>query len=224
MGLYQNLHDDRPYIILNAAMTLDGKIATKTGDSKMSSKEDLIRVHSFRASVDAVMVGINTILVDDPSLTVRFCEGKNPIRVVVDSRARTPVKSRIMSSDTPTLIATTSKAPKDRVKNLESAGAKVIICGEGEKVDLQILLRKLKEIDIRKVLVEGGGNINWSFISQNLFDELNVTVCPFIVGGRDSVTLVEGDGAEIIGEGIHVKLYEMKRYKDEVFLNYRALR
>ncbi|MCP8318571.1 MAG: 2,5-diamino-6-(ribosylamino)-4(3H)-pyrimidinone 5'-phosphate reductase [Candidatus Methylarchaceae archaeon HK01B] len=209
---------------MNAAMTLDGKIATKTEDSRISSKQDLVRVHELRASVDAIIVGINTVLVDDPSLTVRYCEGKNPMRVVLDSRARIPVESRVISSNSPTLISTTSKAPEDRVKNLERAGVKVIVCGEGKKVDLKILLKKLKEMGIRKVLVEGGGNINWSFINQNLFDELIVTICPFIIGGRDSVTLVEGDGVAKIDEGFRVKLFEVKRFGDEVVLRYRPLR
>ncbi|MCP8312641.1 MAG: 2,5-diamino-6-(ribosylamino)-4(3H)-pyrimidinone 5'-phosphate reductase [Candidatus Methylarchaceae archaeon HK02M1] len=224
MVLSKNLNNDRPYVILNAAMTLDGKIATKTEDSKISSKQDLVRVHELRASVDAIIVGINTVLVDDPSLTVRYCEGKNPMRVVLDSRARIPVESRVISSNSPTLISTTSKAPEDRVKNLERAGVKVIVCGEGKKVDLKILLKKLKEMGIRKVLVEGGGNINWSFINQNLFDELIVTICPFIIGGRDSVTLVEGDGVARIDEGLRVKLYEVKRFGDELVLRYRPLR
>ncbi|MCP8323285.1 MAG: 2,5-diamino-6-(ribosylamino)-4(3H)-pyrimidinone 5'-phosphate reductase [Candidatus Methylarchaceae archaeon HK02M2] len=222
MDLCQNIHDDRPYIILNAAMTLDGKIATKNRDSKMSSKEDLMRVHSLRASVDAIMVGINTILVDNPSLTVRYCKGRNPMRVVVDSRARTPIKSRIISSESQTLIATTSKASYNRVKNLESAGAKVIICGDKEKVDLIILLKKLKEMGVRKLLVEGGGNINWSLISKKLFDELNVTICPYIFGGRESVTLVEGDGVVSVDEGIRVKLFRVKQLRDELILIYRA--
>jgi len=203
-------------------MTLDGKIATKNRDSKMSSKEDLMRVHSLRASVDAIMVGINTILVDNPSLTVRYCKGRNPIRVVVDSRARTPIKSRIISFESQTLIATTSKASYNRVKNLESAGAKVILCGDKEKVDLKILLKKLKEMGVMKLLVEGGGNINWSLISQKLFDELNVTICPYIFGGRDSVTLVEGDGVAKVDEGIRVKLYRVKQLRDELVLIYRA--
>ncbi len=224
MVLSKNLNNDRPYVILNAAMTLDGKIATKTEDSKISSKQDLVRVHELRASVDAIIVGINTVLVDDPSLTVRYCEGKNPMRVVLDSRARIPVESRVISSNSPTLISTTSKAPEDRVKNLERAGVKVIVCGEGKKVDLKILLKKLKEMGIRKVLVEGGGNINWSFINQNLFDELIVTICPFIIGGRDSVTLVEGDGVAKIDEGFRVKLFEVKRFGDELVLRYRPLR
>ncbi|MCP8311197.1 MAG: 2,5-diamino-6-(ribosylamino)-4(3H)-pyrimidinone 5'-phosphate reductase [Candidatus Methylarchaceae archaeon HK01M] len=224
MVLSKNLNNDRPYVILNAAMTLDGKIATKTEDSKISSKQDLVRVHELRASVDAIIVGINTVLVDDPSLTVRYCEGKNPMRVVLDSRARIPVESRVISSNSPTLISTTSKAPEDRVKNLERAGVKVIVCGEGKKVDLKILLKKLKDMGIRKVLVEGGGNINWSFINQNLFDELIVTICPFIIGGRDSVTLVEGDGVAKIDEGFRVKLFEVKRFGDELVLRYRPLR
>ncbi|MCP8316208.1 MAG: 2,5-diamino-6-(ribosylamino)-4(3H)-pyrimidinone 5'-phosphate reductase [archaeon] len=212
----------RPYVILNAAMTIDGKIATKKGDSKISSKDDLVRVHKIRASVDAIMVGINTVLIDDPSLKVKYCEGKNPIRIVVDSKARTPITSRIISDkDAPTLIAVTKKAPIDRVNKLEEAGAKVIVCGEGEKVDLAILLKTLKDMGIKKVLVEGGGNVNWSIISQGFFDELQVTIGPFIVGGRDAITLVEGNGVEKMDESIRVKLHKVEQHGDEVVLIYK---
>jgi 2,5-diamino-6-(ribosylamino)-4(3H)-pyrimidinone 5'-phosphate reductase len=224
MALYQS-KDDRPYVILNAAMTVDGKIATKGGESKISSKDDLVRVHKIRASVDAIMVGINTVLVDDPSLKVKYCDRKNPIRIVLDSKARTPIASRIISDkDVPTFIAVTKKAPVDRVDRLKEAGAKIIICGGGEKVDLTILLKTLKDMGVKKVLVEGGGNINWSIISQGLFDELRVTIGPFIVGGKDAITLVEGDGVERMDEGIKVKLHEVKQQGDEVVLIYRVLR
>jgi len=224
MALYQ-VTNDRPYVILNAAMTLDGKIATKKGDSRISSKDDLVRVHKIRASVDAIMVGINTVLVDDPSLKVKYCEGKNPIRVVVDSKAKTPITSRIiLDKYAPTLIAVTKKAPIDRVDKLKEAGSKIILCGEGEKVDLTILFKALKEMGIEKVLVEGGGNINWSVISQGLFDELQVTMGPFIVGGRDAITLVEGDGVEKMHEGIRVRLHKVEQLGDEVILIYKASR
>ena len=215
----------RPYVILNAAMTIDGKIATKKGDSKISSKDDLVRVHKLRASVDAIMIGINTVLIDDPSLKVKYCEGENPIRIVIDSKARTPIKSRIISDkDAPTLIAVTNKAPIDRVNKLKEAEAKVIVCGEGDKVDLAILLKALKDMGIKKVLVEGGGNVNWSIISQGFFDELQVTIGPFIVGGRDAITLVEGNGVEKMDESIRVKLHKVEQYGDEVVLIYKPLR
>ncbi|MCP8316950.1 MAG: 2,5-diamino-6-(ribosylamino)-4(3H)-pyrimidinone 5'-phosphate reductase [archaeon] len=215
----------RPYVILNAAMTIDGKIATKKGDSKISSKDDLVRVHRLRASVDAIMVGINTVLIDDPSLKVKYCGGKNPIRIVVDSKARTPIRSRMISDkDAPTLIAVTKKAPINRVNRLRKAGAKVIVCGEGEEVDLAILLKTLKDMGIKKVLVEGGGNVNWSIISQGFFDELQVTIGPFIVGGRDAITLVEGDGAEKIDGSIRVKLHKVEQHGDEVVLIYKPSR
>ena len=221
MALYQSTND-RPYVILNAAMTIDGKIATKKGDSKISSKDNLVRVHKIRASVDAIMVGINTVLVDDPSLKVKYCEGKNPIRIVVDSKARTPIKSRIISDkDAITLIAVTKKAPIDRANKLKEAGAKIIVCGEGEEVDLAILLKTLKDMGIKKVLVEGGGNVNWSIVSQGFFDELQVTIGPFIAGGRDAITLVEGDGVEKMDESIRVKLHKVEQYGDEVVLIYK---
>ena len=224
MALYQSTND-RPYVILNAAMSIDGKIATKKGDSKISSKDNLVRVHKIRASVDAIMVGINTVLVDDPSLKVKYCEGKNPIRIVVDSKARTPIKSRIISDkDAITLIAVTKKAPIDRANKLKEAGAKIIVCGEGEEVDLAILLKTLKDMGIKKVLVEGGGNVNWSIVSQGFFDELQVTIGPFIAGGRDAITLVEGDGVEKMDESIRVKLHKVEQYGDEVVLIYKPLR
>ncbi|MEM3382778.1 MAG: 2,5-diamino-6-(ribosylamino)-4(3H)-pyrimidinone 5'-phosphate reductase [Nitrososphaerales archaeon] len=215
---------DRPYVIINSAMTIDGKIATKKGDSKISSKEDLVRVHKLRASVDAIMVGINTVLIDDPSLKVKYCQGKNPIRIVVDSKARTPITSRILDKDTPTFIAVTEKAPIDRINKLKEAGANIIFCGKGEEVDLVMLFKILKDMGINKVLVEGGGNINWSVISQGLFDELQVTIGPFIVGGKDAITLVEGDGFERMDEGIRVRLHKVEQNNDEVVLIYKAIR
>lgn len=215
---------DRPYVIINSAMTIDGKIATKRGDSKISSKDDLVRVHKLRASVDAIIVGINTVLIDDPSLKVKYCQGKNPIRIVVDSKARTPIKSRILDKDALTFIAVTKKAPIDRINKLKEAGANIVFCGEGEEVDLNILFKTLKDMGVKRVLVEGGGNINWSVISQGLFDELQVTIGPFIVGGRDAITLVEGNGFEKMDEGIRVKLHKVEQNDDEVVLIYKASR
>src|SRR6266487_6121694 len=112
--------NSRPYVVLNAAMSLDGKIATHTGDSRMSSPADLRRVHRLRATVDAIMVGLRTLLVDDPNLTVKFVKGRKPYRIIVDSNARTPLGSHVVRTarDTPTIVAVTSNATKARVKAL----------------------------------------------------------------------------------------------------------
>jgi 2,5-diamino-6-(ribosylamino)-4(3H)-pyrimidinone 5'-phosphate reductase len=122
----------RPHVILNSAMTLDGKIATRTGSSEISGPEDLKRVHQIRKENEAIMVGINTILVDDPRLTVHKISSTisdNPVRVVVDSKARTPLDARIMSEDAPTIIAVSKKALPENVENLKKK-AEVIVCGE----------------------------------------------------------------------------------------------
>ena len=123
-------------VILNSAMTVDGKISTSNGDSKISSREDLVRVHKLRASVDAIVVGISTILADDPRLTVRLVKGKNPVRVVVDSRGRIPIDSQIMrtASRVMTIIAVTDQAPEEKILKLREMGAQVLVISEGKKL------------------------------------------------------------------------------------------
>ena len=122
----------KPYVILNCAMTLDGKIATKTGSSEISGKMDSLRVHELRKEVDAIMVGINTVLADDPKLTVHKIQASqedNPLRVVVDSKARTPLFSRVLNSDAPTIIAVSEIADSEKIKKLGEK-AEVIVCGK----------------------------------------------------------------------------------------------
>jgi 2,5-diamino-6-(ribosylamino)-4(3H)-pyrimidinone 5'-phosphate reductase len=201
-------------------MTLDGKIASRIGDSSISSKTDLARVHRLRAKVDAILVGINTVLKDDPMLTNRF-GGSNPLRVIVDSRARIKLKSRIMRScnTVPTVIGVSRTASKSKLVALRSRGANPIVCGE-KNVDLRKLLRSLRKMGVKVLLVEGGGEINWSMLSHRLVDEIMVTVSPKIVGGRDTVTLVEGYGFATMSKGIKLRLQRITRMKNEVVLSY----
>ncbi len=214
----------RPYVIMNAAMTLDGKIATAAKDSKISSRKDLERVHKLRSKVDAILVGINTILIDDPMLTVRHVNGKNPVRVIVDSGARIRLDSRIMRScdRVLTIIASSEKASKARLEKIRALGAIPIVLGKN-KVDLRKLLSFLKDSGMKKVLVEGGGEINWSVLANNLVDEIMVTISPRIVGGRDAVTLVEGGGFAKIRNGLKLKLYRVTKNGSEVVLFYRVI-
>jgi 2,5-diamino-6-(ribosylamino)-4(3H)-pyrimidinone 5'-phosphate reductase len=215
----------RPYVILNAGMTLDGKIASKSRNSEISGSEDLMRVHELRKKVDAIMVGINTVIVDNPRLTVHKIPGKkkdNPIRIVVDSKGRTPLSSRVLSGEAETIIAVSKKADKKRVTQLKKK-AKVIICGK-DKVDLKCLMEKLYEMSIKTILLEGGGTLNWSMLSGGLVDEVRVAIAPVIVGGEKAVTLVEGEGFNLIKEGVKLGLKRNYPLGEDFILEYEVLK
>ncbi|MEM3421275.1 MAG: 2,5-diamino-6-(ribosylamino)-4(3H)-pyrimidinone 5'-phosphate reductase [Candidatus Hadarchaeum sp.] len=211
----------RPYVILNAAMTLDGKIATSCGDSKISSEADLTRLHRLRAKMDAVMVGAGTILADNPSLTVRRVKGRNPIRVVVDGMARISTNAKILDHSARTIVAVSRAADKEKVERLRQTGAEIII-SDGENIDLQWLLEELYRRGIRKLLLEGGSTLNWNMISQGLVDEIQVTVAPRIVGGAAAKTLVGGDGFCKVKNGVRLRLSKISRVGSDVLLVYRT--
>src|SRR5918911_23177 len=208
-------------VIINGAMTVDGKIATVSGDSKISSKNDLVRVHRLRASVDAIVVGISTILADDPRLTVRLVKGRNPVRVIVDSRGRVPLGSQVLKTayKVRTIVAVTDQAPADNVQKIRDTGAEVWTINEGKGqsaavphgVNLKQLFSTLKKQEFRKILVEGGGELNWSLLHLGLVDELVLTVAPKIAGGRLAITPVEGDGFDTISQSIQLKLGKIEK-------------
>lgn len=215
----------RPRVVLNAGMTLDGKIASKSRDVEISCKEDLERVHEIRKGTDAIMVGIGTILDDDPRLTVHKVPGKrddNPLRVVADSTARTPPDARVLNEDAKTVIAVSEAAPKDRVSWLEKK-AEIIVCGES-KVDLECLMKRLYGMGVKTLLLEGGGNLNWGMLERDLIDEVKVAISPRIVGGKDALTLVEGEGFERIREGVKLKLKKHYQLGRDLILEYEVLR
>jgi 2,5-diamino-6-(ribosylamino)-4(3H)-pyrimidinone 5'-phosphate reductase len=208
-------------------MTIDGKIATNRGDSTISSKQDLRRLHRLRSSVDAIIIGISTVIVDNPRLTVRLVKrcGTTPVRIIVDSTGRIPLDSKILKSASKinTIVAVTSKASDKRIDKIKSAGALVIVAG-ARTVDLKELFYILKKMGFNKILVEGGGELNWSVLQLGIVNELMVTVAPRIVGGRTATTLVEGDGYTKISEGIKMELIKISRQNNgEVILYYKLL-
>lgn len=211
----------RPRIILSAAMSIDGKIATKTGDSGLSSRQDKIRVHRLRAKADAIIVGIRTVSVDNPLLTVRYARGKNPTRIVLDSFGTILPSSRIIktANKVPTIIAVSKKAPQKNLAKLARYPVKILIAGQN-KVDLKKLLSTLHKQKIKTVLLEGGGTLNWEFIRQGLVDEMVVTVTPYIVGGKDAITLVEGNGFSKILHSKKIRLHKIARQNNEIVLHY----
>lgn len=212
-------------VLINAAMTIDGKIATNLGDSRISSKQDLRRLHRLRSSVDAIIIGISTVIVDNPRLTVRLVKrhGTTPVRIIVDSIGRIPLDSKILKSASKinTIVAVTKRAPDERIDKIKSAGAIVIVAGT-KTVDLKELFFILKKMGFNKILVEGGGELNWSILQLRIVNELMVTVAPRIVGGRTATTLVEGDGYERISDGIKMELIKVSRQNNgEVVLYYK---
>ena len=212
-------------VLINAAMTIDGKIATNLGDSTISSKQDLRRLHRLRSSVDAIVIGISTVIVDNPRLTARLVKrcGTTPVRIIVDSTGRIPLDSKILKSASKinTIVAVTSRASDRRIDKIMSAGAMVIVAGT-RTVDLKELFYILKKMGFNKILVEGGGELNWSILQLGIVNELMVTVAPRIVGGRTATTLVEGDGYTRISESIKTELIKISRQNNgEVILYYK---
>ncbi|MFQ5781952.1 MAG: 2,5-diamino-6-(ribosylamino)-4(3H)-pyrimidinone 5'-phosphate reductase [Nitrosopumilus sp.] len=218
------MEKSKPYIILSAATSVDGKIATRTGDSKLSSKQDSVRLHKLRSKVDAILVGKNTVLQDDPLLTVRHTKGKNPIRIILDSRGILSKKSKILqtSNKIPTIIAVSKRISKSSFEKLQQFPVEIIIAGENS-VNLKLLLKKLSSKKIKTILVEGGGTINWEFIKQNLFDELIITISPFLIGGNHAISLVEGLGFGKISNSPNLRIKSIKRLKNHLVLSYVKL-
>jgi 2,5-diamino-6-(ribosylamino)-4(3H)-pyrimidinone 5'-phosphate reductase len=224
---------DRPFTFINSAMSADGKISTKRRKQvKISGKADFDRVDELRATSDAVMVGIGTVLADDPSLTVKSPERRqrrvargleeNPARVVVDSQARTPVTADIFNKGVGKRIIVVSKAaPADRVRALATK-AEIIITGENE-VDLAQMAVELKKRGIGRLMVEGGATLNYAMVSNRLVDELSVFVGNLIIGGRDAPTLMDGPGIAERSEAVELKLARCEPMDEGIVLTWKVL-
>ena len=209
------------HIILSAAISIDGKISTRSNDSKFSSKEDIIRLHKLRSKVDAILIGKNTLLRDDPLLTVRHTKGKNPIRIILDSKGTISKNSKIIktSDKIPTIITVSKKISKVNLSKLKKLPVEIIISGENS-VNLKSLMKKLSTKKIQTLLVEGGGTVNWEFIKNNIFDELIITLSPYLIGGNNATSLVEGNGFTKIINSPNLKLKSVKRLKNHLVINY----
>jgi len=193
------------FVIVYSTMTIDGKIASKIRYSQLSCPYDLKRLHKLRAESDGIMVGANTVIVDDPSLRVKYVNGKNlvrnPVRIVVDGLLRTPPSARVYRLKTAkTIVLTTSLAPKSKIKALKSLGIEVIIFPEGPIINMKDAMNELCSRGLEKIMVEGGGELLWHLFKENVVNELHVTIAPYIFGGREAVSLVMGEGFKTIDD------------------------
>jgi 2,5-diamino-6-(ribosylamino)-4(3H)-pyrimidinone 5'-phosphate reductase len=206
----------RPYIIINCAMSVDGKIALPTRvQTRISDEEDMRRVYELRASCDAILVGVETVLSDDPSLSVRIGyiqHVKTPLRIVLDSRCRTPESAKVVNDEAPTIIATTNRYLIRRIGNAE-----VVRCGD-RKVDLKMLMKELEKRKVKKLMVEGGGRVIWSFLKESLFDELNVFVGSLVIGGGP--TLSDGSNIKSVDDTVKLRLDKVECLGSGLLLRY----
>jgi 3,4-dihydroxy 2-butanone 4-phosphate synthase/GTP cyclohydrolase II len=181
---------DRPYVVLKYAQSLDGRIATATGDSKWISGEPERRVsHALRAACDAVLVGAGTAVRDDPELTVRLVSGASPTRVVLDSRLRVPGSAKVLRSDAATIVVTTEHSDPERQEELRRLGVRVeVVRADGGRVDLAAALTRLRELGMETVLVEGGAGVITGLLARELVDRVIVAVAPIVIGaGTEAV-------------------------------------
>ena len=216
--------DKKPYVILSAAMTIDGKIATRTGDPELSDEQDWKEVHKLRSQVDAIMVGKGTIMKDNPKLHIKFHEHEGYHRIVLDSDLSIPIDSQVITYQLdvyPTIICSTEKASVEKIMNFKSKNVKVLKAGTGKRVDVEKLLSLLYEIGIKSILLEGGGTLNWSFVENDLIDEIRLTIAPWIVGGQDATSLVEGDGFERMIQGPRYEMVDVNHRDNYVILKYK---
>jgi diaminohydroxyphosphoribosylaminopyrimidine deaminase/5-amino-6-(5-phosphoribosylamino)uracil reductase len=213
----------RPLVVFKSAMTLDGKVATRTGDSHwISGEASRARAHRWRAESDAVAVGIGTALVDDPRLNARI-EGvaRQPRRVVFDSEARLPLDSRLVqaSAELPLIVVCSRAAKRTSVEALEAAGVDVIVAtGENEGARVQHALDELGSRDIQSLLLEGGPHLAGAFLEAGEIDEARIFVAPILFGGSKAKTAVEGIGVGDIAEASRPIAVETERIEDDVLI------
>ncbi len=224
-----------PYVVMKYAMTIDGKIATKTGKSKwISGEESRNRVQRMRNELTGIMVGINTVLSDDPMLNCRIPETvtdtnrRNPVRIVVDSRLRIPIGSRLVQSamDIPLIVATSERNLKDaseKEKELLNLGVKVLPVPEreGGLLNLSVLMKELGNLKIDGILLEGGGTLNYSMLEEGLINELRVFVSPKIFGGRDAKSPVMGCGIDEVKDAFEFVVSESETVGEDIMITLR---
>ena len=210
-----------PFVILKLAATLDGKIATRRGEARWISSEASRRfVHRMRDQVDGVIVGVGTVLRDDPLLTARIQGARDPHRIILDSHLRTPEEARVIrGSPAETTIVTTGSAPRKKIERLEKRGVHLLTCSaEGDRIDLRSLLRRLGTMGMTSVMVEGGSRVSGSFLDKGLVDKLVLFFSPKVIGDPEALGMFGGKGVADLKDAIPVKDLRVRRIGGDILV------
>ncbi len=219
------IQSKKPYVIMKTAMTLDGKIASRTGDSRwVSNEQSRANVHELRNELMGIMVGVDTVIADDPILTTRLVgdkKGRNPIRIVVDSMARIPLDSKILNTtiEAKTIVVVTSSANKERLKQIDTLGNEVVVVGEKKgRIDLSLLMSILGEKGIDGILLEGGATLNYAALESQIVDEVHAYIAPKIIGGTDAKTPVGGRGIEMMKDAVNLQNIRFENIANDILV------
>jgi len=210
-----------PFIILKAAMTLDGRIGTRDGDSKWISNESSRKwVHRLRSAVDGIVVGIGTVLRDDPLLTARVKGGRDPLRIVLDSRLRIPENARVIGDEPSRLIVATTEASSAAARQeLERRGVRVMVFDSRQgRVNLRSFASAMGAMEITSLLVEGGSEVNGAFLDEGLVDKLILFIAPKLIGDREALSVFGGRGVSKLRDAIVVKGLKVRRLGDDLLV------
>jgi len=216
-----------PFVTVKFAMSLDGKIATRSGDSRWISGEESRRyVHGLRYTADAIMVGVNTVLIDDPRLTARCCGGRGgaareqPLRVIVDSKGRTPLTARLFNEPGKVLIVLGREVTPQAEKEFARVSAELLgLPSEGGQVDLLGLLKVLGQREITSILVEGGSELLGSLFDQKLVDKVIAFITPVIIGGRGAKAAVSGQGVDKVADSLGLERVSVTRFGPDLMVS-----
>jgi 2,5-diamino-6-(ribosylamino)-4(3H)-pyrimidinone 5'-phosphate reductase len=214
----------RPYVELISEMTVDGKLTLKRGLSSkiimgLMDEESHRFLHRKRSEFDAIMVGSNTIKIDNSILTNRLAPGKSPIRVVPSGDGSIPPGSNVLNGDAPTIVFVSEKATPERVKTLEETGADVIVCGK-ERVDIDGMMDTLGGRGIARLMVEGGPTLIWQLIARRMIDHITLIQIPYIIGGDSTPSLVGGPGVDSIDDVVRVAMTDFYKVGNHLITEY----
>lgn len=212
-----------PFVTLKCAESLDGKTACNSRDSKwITSEKSRSLARRMRAEYDAILVGVETVLKDDPQLTARIKGRRNPVKIILDSRLRVPLEAKIFAEGK-VIIATTGKHDEEKKKTLEEKGVSVFVCNEDEngRIDVLDLLKRLGELGISSVLVEGGSEVHASFVESKSVDKFVFFIAPKIIGGRNAKPSIGGKGIEKMSEALDLEITRVKKIGSDLLVEAR---
>ncbi|MCE9655138.1 bifunctional diaminohydroxyphosphoribosylaminopyrimidine deaminase/5-amino-6-(5-phosphoribosylamino)uracil reductase RibD [Clostridium celatum] len=222
---------NEPFVVLKTAMSLDGKIATSRGESKwITGEKARNEVHNLRNELEAIMVGVDTVIIDNPELTCRLENGRNPIRIIVDSTLKIPLNSKVLKNqdEAKTIVATKKEAIEEKVKKLEALGVTVLKISDdkeyennnirNKKVNLNNLMKELGKLNIDGVLLEGGATLNYSALQEGIVDKIQVYIAPKIIGGLNSKGPVGGTGIDFLKDAFKINDLTSKFIGEDILI------